>query len=102
MLVFATFSVLISLLPAVLGHANITSPAIREPGPAHLAKCGQKSYNELKRDRTGHIEDQMPVTAGCEILLCRGMVSLCRQSRRCSLTRISSYSRTSQLPASSL
>ncbi|KAJ7071034.1 hypothetical protein C8F01DRAFT_411499 [Mycena amicta] len=58
-------------LPAVLAHARITSPAIRSPGNAFKQACGQTSFNS---DPTGHIEEQEPVTAGCELTLCRGML----------------------------
>lgn len=63
-------------IPAALGHAGITSPPIRQPGKAFLDKCGQPSFNSVKGDATGHIEEQEPVKAGCELTLCRGMVGL--------------------------
>lgn len=66
---------LLAVLPALVkGHAGITSPPIRVPGDAHLAACGQTSFTEIDSDPTGHIEDQEPVTAGCELTLCRGML----------------------------
>ncbi|EIN11151.1 hypothetical protein PUNSTDRAFT_111414 [Punctularia strigosozonata HHB-11173 SS5] len=61
-------------IPAVLGHAGITSPPIRQPGNAFLQKCGQTSFNSVKGDPTGHIEEQEPVNAGCDLTLCRGML----------------------------
>lgn len=64
----------LSLLPGVLGHAGISSPPIRQPGNAFLDKCGKASFNSVKSDVTGHIEEQEPVTDGCELTLCRGMV----------------------------
>ncbi|VDC00504.1 unnamed protein product [Peniophora sp. CBMAI 1063] len=64
----------LSLLPTAFGHAAITSPPIRQPGNAFLDKCGQASFNSVKGDETGHIEEQEPVTAGCELTLCRGML----------------------------
>lgn len=65
----------LSLLPALVkGHARVVSPPIREPGNAHLAACGQTSFSEITSDPTGHIEDQEPVNAGCQLTLCRGML----------------------------
>jgi len=58
---------------SVLGHANVTSPPIRSPGQNFLTACGQTSFNEVKGDPTGHIEEQEPVTPGCVLTLCRGM-----------------------------
>ncbi|KAF7306923.1 Chitin binding protein [Mycena indigotica] len=62
-------------LPAVWGHALITSPAIRTPGPAFQKACGVTSFNAVKNGPDGHIEEQEPVPQqGCELTLCRGML----------------------------
>ncbi|EIM85095.1 uncharacterized protein STEHIDRAFT_122996 [Stereum hirsutum FP-91666 SS1] len=66
--IFAAF------LPTALAHAGITSPPIRSPGQNFLSACGQTSFDSVKGDPTGHIEEQTPVTAGCELTLCRGML----------------------------
>ncbi|KAJ7169904.1 hypothetical protein C8R46DRAFT_1090483 [Mycena filopes] len=60
-------------VPAVLGHARVSSPPIRQPGNKFLQTCGQPSFNSVKGDPTGHIEEQEPVNAGCDLTLCRGM-----------------------------
>ncbi|KAJ6575110.1 hypothetical protein B0H19DRAFT_1127194 [Mycena capillaripes] len=60
--------------PAVLGHARVSSPPIRSPGNNFLQKCGQASFASVKGDPTGHIEEQEPVNAGCDLTLCRGML----------------------------
>jgi len=65
---------LVLLAANVSAHANVTSPAIRQPGSKFLAKCGQTSFDAVKSDVTGHIEEQEPVNAGCELTLCRGML----------------------------
>ncbi|KAJ7492623.1 hypothetical protein FB451DRAFT_1219052, partial [Mycena latifolia] len=61
-------------LPAVLGHARVSRPPIRSPGNDFLQKCGQPSFASVSGDPTGHIEEQEPVNAGCELTLCRGML----------------------------
>ncbi|KAF7306922.1 putative chitin binding protein [Mycena indigotica] len=61
-------------LPGVLGHALVTSPAIRAPGPAFQEACGTTSFNAVTNIPDGHIEEQEPVTPGCELTLCRGML----------------------------
>ncbi|KAJ7103537.1 hypothetical protein B0H15DRAFT_812629 [Mycena belliarum] len=71
----AAFALLgLARLPAVLAHARVNSPPIRTPGNDHLQKCGQPSFTTLDLDATGHIEEQEPVNAGCELTLCRGML----------------------------
>ncbi|KZV92611.1 hypothetical protein EXIGLDRAFT_70675 [Exidia glandulosa HHB12029] len=67
---------LIAYATVANAHARVTSPPIRTPGPNHLATCGQSSFNRLKLDETGHIEEQQPITQGkgCELTLCRGML----------------------------
>jgi len=70
----ATFALLcLARVPAVLGHARVSSPPIRQPGNNFLQTCGQSSFNSVKGDPTGHIEEQEPVNAGCDLTLCRGM-----------------------------
>jgi len=64
----------LSRLPAALAHARVTSPPIRSPGPAFEQACGQTSFNAVTQDPTGHIEEQEPVNAGCDLTLCRGML----------------------------
>ncbi|KAJ7038208.1 hypothetical protein C8F04DRAFT_998113 [Mycena alexandri] len=72
--VAATFALLcLARVPAVLGHARVSSPPIRQPGNNFLQTCGQSSFNSVKGDPTGHIEEQEPVNAGCDLTLCRGM-----------------------------
>ncbi|KAK7064235.1 chitin binding protein [Favolaschia claudopus] len=61
-------------VPAVLGHARVNSPPIRSPGNAFLQTCGKPSFNSVQNDPTGHIEEQEPVNAGCDLTLCRGML----------------------------
>lgn len=61
-------------LPAVLGHAGVSSPPIRRPGNNFLQTCGQASFASVTGDPTGHIEEQEPVNAGCDLTLCRGML----------------------------
>jgi len=71
----ATFALLcLARVPSVLGHARVSSPPIRSPGNAFLQKCGQPSFNSVQGDPTGHIEEQEPVNAGCDLTLCRGML----------------------------
>lgn len=66
---------LFAIFPALVrGHAAITSPPIRTPGNTHLANCGQRSFDVVEGDPTSPIEGQLPVGAGCEVSLCRGMV----------------------------
>jgi len=60
--------------PAVLAHARVSSPPIRSPGNNFLQKCGQASFASVQQDPTGHIEEQEPVNAGCDLTLCRGML----------------------------
>ncbi|KAJ7706186.1 hypothetical protein B0H17DRAFT_1036092 [Mycena rosella] len=73
--VAATFALLaLARLPAVLGHARVSSPPIRSPGNNFLQQCGQSSFQSVTGDPTGHIEEQEPVNAGCELTLCRGML----------------------------
>jgi hypothetical protein len=45
-----------------------------QPRNAFLPKCGKASFDSVKGDQTGHIEEQEPISAGCELTLCRGMV----------------------------
>ncbi|KAJ7092722.1 hypothetical protein C8R44DRAFT_816360 [Mycena epipterygia] len=71
----ATLALLaLARLPAVLGHARVSSPPIRSPGNNFLQTCGKPSFASVTGDPTGHIEEQEPVTAGCELTLCRGML----------------------------
>ncbi|KAF8213052.1 hypothetical protein K438DRAFT_1956490 [Mycena galopus ATCC 62051] len=65
---------LLCLVPSVLGHARVSSPPIRTPGPAFQQKCGNPSFASVQGDPTGHIEEQEPVNAGCDLTLCRGML----------------------------
>jgi len=76
MVFFAVSVVLLCLarLPAVLGHARVSSPPIRSPGNNFLQACGQTSFASVTGDPTGHIEEQEPVNAGCDLTLCRGML----------------------------
>ncbi|KAH7100414.1 hypothetical protein BKA62DRAFT_620075 [Auriculariales sp. MPI-PUGE-AT-0066] len=74
-LAFLSITALVAFVPHVAGHALITSPAIRVPGPKHLEVCGQTSFDRLQLDPSGHIEEQLPVaTDACELTLCRGML----------------------------
>jgi len=68
-----TFILILGGIPLVYSHADVKSPPIRTPGPSFLTACGQTSFNEVQQDATGHIEEQEPVTAGCDLTLCRGM-----------------------------
>ncbi|KAJ6610924.1 hypothetical protein B0H10DRAFT_1953510 [Mycena sp. CBHHK59/15] len=61
-------------LPAVSAHARINTPPIRSPGNNFLQQCGQTSFASVQGDPTGHIEEQEPVNAGCDLTLCRGML----------------------------
>jgi hypothetical protein len=71
----ATFALLcLARLPAVLAHAEVTQPPIRRPGNDFLQKCGQTSFTSVNGDPSGHIEEQEPVNAGCDLTLCRGML----------------------------
>jgi len=71
----ATFALLcFARVPAVLGHARVSSPPIRIPGNNFLEACGQTSFASVTADETGHIEEQLPVNAGCDLTLCRGML----------------------------
>jgi len=72
-MVLVAVSVFLLYLPAVLGHARVSSPPIRSPGSNFLKTCGQTSFNSVQGDPTGHIEEQEPVNAGCDLTLCRGM-----------------------------
>ncbi|KAJ7900341.1 hypothetical protein B0H14DRAFT_3423713 [Mycena olivaceomarginata] len=73
--VAATWALLcLARVPSVLGHARVTGLPIRSPGNAFLAKCGQPSFASVQSDPTGHIEEQEPVNAGCDLTLCRGML----------------------------
>ncbi|CAK5280220.1 unnamed protein product [Mycena citricolor] len=75
MVLIAASLLLLSALPHVLGHARVTTnPPIRAPGNAFLQKCGQASFKSVTGDPTGHIEEQEPVNAGCDLTLCRGML----------------------------
>jgi hypothetical protein len=49
---------------------------VHQPGNAFLQKCGKPSFDQVKGDQTGHIEEQEPVNDGCELTLCRGMVRI--------------------------
>ncbi|KAJ7252593.1 hypothetical protein C8J57DRAFT_1351113 [Mycena rebaudengoi] len=80
-MVFIAVSVSVALLgltriPSAYAHAEVTSPAIRTPGPDFLETCGQSSFDAVTNDATGHIEEQEPINqnAGCELTLCRGML----------------------------
>lgn len=64
----------LSCLPAALAHARVTNPPIRTPGAAFKLACGETSFNAVSGDPTGHIEEQEPVNAGCDLTLCRGML----------------------------
>jgi len=74
-MVYVTFALLcLASVPSVLGHARVNSPPIRSPGNAFLQKCGKPSFASVQGDPTGHIEEQEPVNAGCDLTLCRGML----------------------------
>ncbi|KAJ7251295.1 hypothetical protein C8J57DRAFT_1352642 [Mycena rebaudengoi] len=80
-MVFVAVSVSVALLgltriPFAYAHAEVTSPAIRTPGPGFLETCGQSSFDAVTNDATGHIEEQEPINqnAGCELTMCRGML----------------------------
>ncbi|KAF7347837.1 Chitin binding protein [Mycena venus] len=74
-MVYAAFALLcLASVPSVLGHARVNSPPIRSPGNAFLQKCGKPSFASVQGDPTGHIEEQEPVNAGCDLTLCRGML----------------------------
>ncbi|EJD41108.1 hypothetical protein AURDEDRAFT_115624 [Auricularia subglabra TFB-10046 SS5] len=66
--------VLIVCASVATAHALVNSPPVRTPGPAHLKTCGQASFARLNLDPSGHIEEQEPVNAGCDLTLCRGML----------------------------
>jgi len=68
-----TFILFLGGIPLVYSHAEVKSPPIRTPGQSFLAACGQTSFNSVQQDATGHIEEQEPVTPGCDLTLCRGM-----------------------------
>ncbi|KAJ7599643.1 hypothetical protein C8J56DRAFT_846393 [Mycena floridula] len=68
-----SLAVLSGHLLLVNAHAKV-GPVIRQPGPAFLAACGKPSFDSVTGDPTGHIEEQEPVNAGCELTLCRGML----------------------------
>ncbi|KAJ6519814.1 hypothetical protein C8R45DRAFT_952798 [Mycena sanguinolenta] len=70
-----TFALLcLARVPSVLAHARVSSPPIRSPGPAFQQQCGSASFASVQGDPTGHIEEQEPVNAGCDLTLCRGML----------------------------
>ncbi|KAF8312629.1 hypothetical protein DL93DRAFT_2081883 [Clavulina sp. PMI_390] len=71
---FYLSAALLSLIPAVHGHARVTSPPIRTPGNAFQQQCGTPSFQSVTSDPTGHIEEQEPFNAGCQPTLCRGML----------------------------
>ncbi|KAJ7630932.1 hypothetical protein FB45DRAFT_916962 [Roridomyces roridus] len=74
-MVLVAVSVFLLYLPAVLGHARVSSPPIRSPGSNFLKTCGQTSFNSVQGDPTGHITERNrnQVNAGCDLTLCRGM-----------------------------
>ncbi|KAJ7634300.1 hypothetical protein DFH06DRAFT_685095 [Mycena polygramma] len=70
----ATLALFLARVPAALAHARVTGLPIRSPGNNFLQQCGQASFNSVQSDPTGHIEEQEPVNAGCDLTLCRGML----------------------------
>jgi len=72
---FTTTLLFLAQSALVYSHARVNSPPIRSPGQNFLAACGQTSFDSVKGDPTGHIEEQEPVpSTGCELTLCRGML----------------------------
>ncbi|KAI2615494.1 hypothetical protein GGR54DRAFT_292178 [Hypoxylon sp. NC1633] len=72
---------LAALAATVSGHGLITKPTPRTPGDASIAACGSAVVNNIKGDKTSHVEGLPELAAKdaayqadlCNLWLCKGM-----------------------------